>query len=192
QTSTSVAAGSVITTDPPPGAQAPQSSAVKLIVSSGQAQVTIPSVVGTNAASAGNKLGQLGLNVVTATEPSTTIRSGDVTRTNPPAGSSVAAGSDVTIYVSTGKPQASVPNVVGQSQASASAVLRGAGFNASFTTQAVSSPSQDGVVLSQNPAAGTSAGSGSTVVAVVGSYTAPTTSTTAPAPTTTTTSPLPG
>ena len=48
---------------------------------------------------------------------------GDVISQNPTAGAKLARGSTVTITVSTGKPQVSVPDVVGMKEAKANSAL---------------------------------------------------------------------
>ena len=181
--SSTVPQGSVISTSPPAGTKAAQGSAVQLLVSGGKQQVTVPSLVGSDPATAGQKLGSLQLVVNSGQEASPTVPAGLVTRTDPPAGSSVPVGSTVTVYTSTGPPQVQVPNLKGLSASQAEAALSQVQLKGTFTTVAVSDPGQDGKVQSQNPAAGTAVAQGSTVAAVVGSYTpTTTTSTTAPPP----------
>jgi serine/threonine-protein kinase len=149
-----------------------------VVVSSGKQQVQIPSLVGSDPASAGQQLGALGLNVKQAQEASSTIPSGEVTRTDPPASSSVPVGSTVTVYTSTGPPLVKVPNVKNMTQPQANAALSSAGFQAQFSTVPVSNQNQDGVAVSQSPSAGTSEPQGSTVQVSIGSYSAPSTTTT--------------
>jgi serine/threonine-protein kinase len=170
QNSNTVPQGSVISTNPPAGTTVGQGSAVQIVVSSGKQQVTVPSVVGQTPSAAGQTLGQLGLQVRQASEPSASIPAGEVTRTDPGAGTTVAVGSTVTVYVSTGSPQVTVPNLVGETQAQAASSLSSAGLQANFVTVPVSKRSQDGVVQSQDPAGGSTVSQGSTVTVVVGQY----------------------
>jgi serine/threonine-protein kinase len=135
-------------------------------------------VVGQTPSAAGQTLGQLGLQVRQASEPSASIPAGEVTRTDPGAGTTVAVGSTVTVYVSTGSPQVTVPNVVGETQAQAASSLSSAGLQANFVTVPVSKRSQDGVVQSQDPAGGSTVNQGSTVTVVVGQYGSSSTTTT--------------
>ena len=51
----------------------------------------------------------------------------------------------------------------------------GSGFKVKVTNQAVTDPSEQGIVLDQQPAGGTNAPAGSTVTIVVGKYTGTTT-----------------
>ena len=82
-----------------------------------------------------------------------------------------------------------VPNVVGKTTGAANAALGAAGFPATQQQQTVTDKTQNGIVLSQNPAAGAQAKKGTLVTIVVGKYvaaTTPTTTTTTTTPTTTT------
>ncbi len=178
QASTTVAQGLVISTNPPPGQSAGQGSAVQVVVSNGKPQVTIPPVVGEDPATAGQQLGALGLKVTTQNESSTTITQGNVTRTSPPANTAVAVGSTVTVYVSTGPPTVAVPDLKHDTQAQAGAGISAAGLVANFIMQPVSNANQNGIVLSQNPAAGTQVQNGSTVNVVIGQFQNTTTTTT--------------
>jgi serine/threonine-protein kinase len=195
-TSNTVAAGSVISTNPPAGTKRAKGSQVQLVVSSGKQQVTIPPLVGQTPSAAGQDLGQLGLVVGDqVSEPSTSVQFGRVTRTDPPAGAKVAIGSAVTVYVSSGVPQVTVPDLSNDTQAQASAALQAAGLAGNFSTQATTNQAQDGKVVTQNPAPNATVNKGSTVNVVIGQFTpppttaAPTTTTTTPAATTTTAGP---
>ncbi len=68
-----VPAGQVISQSPAPDVEAEKGSVVEIVVSSGPAQVTIPDLVGQSAAAASNTLGQLGLQVNTQQQSSTSV-----------------------------------------------------------------------------------------------------------------------
>jgi beta-lactam-binding protein with PASTA domain/tRNA A-37 threonylcarbamoyl transferase component Bud32 len=184
QTSPTVPQGIAIGTNPPAGTTQGKGSQVTLIVSSGKQQVQIPSLVNQTPGAAGQALGQLGLNVTQTSEPSSTVQAGYVTRTNPPAGSTVDVGSTVTVYVSSGPAQVTVPNVVGETQSQAQSDLSNAGLQASVQYVPVNNPKQYGIVQQQNPQGGQSVNQGSTVTISVGQSPLSTTTT---APTSTTT-----
>jgi serine/threonine-protein kinase len=104
----SVQPGEVTKQNPAEGSDAPKTQLITLTVSSGPSKVNVPDVTGKSAAEAGGALGSAGLTVSrTQDEPSTTIPSGEVTRTDPPAGTSVNKGSGVTVFVSSGPPPTS-------------------------------------------------------------------------------------
>jgi eukaryotic-like serine/threonine-protein kinase len=176
----------VISQDPAAGAQAAQGSTVTLTVSTGKQSVPIPDESGKDPVDAAGDLGGLGFHVAQQTEPSPTVPKGKVTRTDPPANTNAAKGSTVTIFVSSGPNQATVPLVVGLSQAQAQSQLTAAGFQVNVTNTPVIDPSQDGIVQSQTPSGNTQANPGSTVTIVVGRLVGRTT-TTAPGATTTAT-----
>ena len=170
QNSSTVAQGLVIGTNPPAGTTVGKGSAVQLIVSSGKQQVQIPSLVNESPGAAGQALGQLGLNVQQQSEPSSSVQAGLVTRTDPPAGATVPVGSTVTVFVSTGAPQATVPNVVGESQNRAQNDLSNAGLKSSVQQCTTFNQNQDGRVVSQDPQANQKVSQGSTVTITVAQY----------------------
>jgi beta-lactam-binding protein with PASTA domain len=101
QSSTTVAAGSVISQSPVAGSSLATGSAVSLVVSTGP--VSVPNVVNQTQAAATTALTGAGLAVGTITQQSNpTVPSGRVISQNPAAGTSVAAGSAVALVVSTG------------------------------------------------------------------------------------------
>jgi serine/threonine-protein kinase len=195
--SPTVANGSVISTNPPANTERAKGSAVQLVVSTGKPLVPIPYLVGDTPTLAGQTLGALGLKVYQANDPSATVPAGEVTRTNPPSGSQVPIGSHVTVFVSTGIPQVTVPNLSGDTEAAANTALQAAGLSGNFTTTPVTSSAQNGLVQSESPGANSTVNQGSIVNVVVGTYQAPTTTTspstttTSQAPATTTTVPTP-
>ena len=99
----SVASGSVISSSPVAGTQVAAGSAVNLVVSMGPAPVAVPNVVGQTQAAATSAITGAGLVVGTVTSASSaTVASGSVISSSPLAGTQVAAGSAVSLVVSTG------------------------------------------------------------------------------------------
>jgi serine/threonine-protein kinase len=78
-------------------------------VSTGAGEVSIPNVVGLNAASASNQLGQAGFTVTTKSQANATVPAGNVISTNPPAGTKAAKGSSVEITVATAPATTTTP-----------------------------------------------------------------------------------
>jgi serine/threonine-protein kinase len=76
----------------------------------------------------------------------------------------------VTLTVSTGPETVTVPNVVQQGSEQAEQTLADAGFEVSVQTQPVTDPTQENVVLDQDPDGGSEAPGGSTVTIVVGDF----------------------
>lgn len=131
-------------------------------------KVNVPGVTGMSEASARTAILGANLNPAVNYAYSNTAAKGMVINQSPLAGTSVNVGSTVSITVSQGPaPQANVPNVVGMSETSAKETLSAAGF----TYKVVYSPtdaSQVGIVISQFPGGGASAGPGSQIIITVG------------------------
>ena len=158
--------GIVISESPSQGQKADKGSTVTLSVSEGLGNTTIPSVLGLSESAAKKLLRHKHLDVRVVMLPSQDFSPGNATGTDPKSGSTVAAGTPVTLFISSGKPTKPVPSVIGDDQATASAELTAAGFNVASTTQ-TSSTATAGNVISQSPGGGTQAVPGSTVTIVV-------------------------
>jgi serine/threonine-protein kinase len=198
QPSSSVAQGMVVGTDPPAGLVALVGSAVTVLVSSGPAQVRVPSVVGESQTAAEAALTSAGLEVGAISARVSTQSAGSVLAQSPRAGTMLPSGSKVSLTVAHAPSEVSVPNVVGESEASAAAALGAAGLTPKISSVNTSDPAKVGVVLNQRPAGGHRARKGATVILSVGTAgaktpTTPTTSTpttpTTSTPTSTTTPP---
>jgi beta-lactam-binding protein with PASTA domain/tRNA A-37 threonylcarbamoyl transferase component Bud32 len=181
-------ATTVVKQTPGPNTPVPRGSTVKLTVAAPSTTISVPNVAGYSATQARATLSSHTLtpgNVGYVC--SSSFGKGVVASTTPRAGTKVTKGTTVAISVSSGPCQASVPNVVGSSLASAKSALTGAGFsNVTSSTSNSCSPSQNGTVVRQTPGAGVTVATSQTVALTVCSATAPTTTpTTSPPPTST-------
>ncbi len=102
--SSSVAAGNVISQNPAANAMVAPATTVDMVVSSGPAPtVTVPNVVGQTQAAASTAITSAGLRVGTVTSASSaTVPSGSVIGQTPTAGAAVASNSAVNLTVSSG------------------------------------------------------------------------------------------
>ena len=101
QASSTVAAGDIISESPVAGTSLSSGTAINLIVSSGPAPVSVPSVVTDTQAAATTAITGAGLVVGTVTmQSSTTVAAGSVISESPVAGTNVASGSSVNLVVS--------------------------------------------------------------------------------------------
>jgi beta-lactam-binding protein with PASTA domain len=150
-------AGKVFAEEPGAGTQVARRSSVTLSVSAANV-VAAPNVVGKTTAAATAELRAQGLAVRTSSVASSKPR-GTVLSQSPAAGAKVAKGSTVVIRVSRG--MVSVPDVVGQTRATAVSAIRAAGL----VPQAFTVPSTQpkGAVVSQSPKAGKRVPGGSKV-----------------------------
>jgi eukaryotic-like serine/threonine-protein kinase len=158
--------GQVIGQDPTGGTKAKKGSTVTLTVSDGPQQVAVPQVVGLTVSSARGRLDKAGLRPSEREENSDTVEKGRVISVSPTEGTKVDKGSSVTLVVSSGKPQADVPDVTGKSFDEAQSTLQAAGFKVTRTDKETTTKDPD-VVLSQNPKGGTQVDSGTTVALTV-------------------------
>jgi serine/threonine-protein kinase len=185
-----VEAGIVFAQNPGPGTTVSKGDTVRITVSSGAGQVEVPDVVNKTVAQAESLLDGAGFVVKKTPQQSAEVDK-DKIISQTPAGKAMAdAGSTVEIFVSSGPATVEVPDVTGQSEATASANLVGSGFKVTSVDQS-STTVPVGRVIGTNPEAGTQVAPGSTIKIYV-STGAPTTTTsstttTTKAPTTTTT-----
>jgi beta-lactam-binding protein with PASTA domain len=170
--SDTVREGFAVETVPREGTPVERGTRVRLFVSSGPEQVTIPDVVGLSRESAEGRLRDEGLEVAVRDEESDEPEE-EVLAQDPAGGIRVDAGSRVTITVSTGREQVDVPNVVGLSPGDAARQLRGAGLRAVRRERDVSNEDDDGQVVDQRPGAGVEVDEGESVVIFVGVFEEP-------------------
>lgn len=167
QSSDEVPIGSVIRTEPRAGTSIPAGSNVNIILSSGSASVTVPVTAGSTLAQAETAIIDAGLAVGNvAGEASTTVPVGQVIRTTPGVGNSVARGANVSIVVSTGPANVSVPDVTNLAEDAAANDIMAATLVIGTVTGESSDVVPFGRVISQQPIGGTMV-SASTAVDIV-------------------------
>jgi len=190
-----VEAGKVIRTDPAAGTTVQQGDVIKLVVSAGPNQVSVPPVEGLSQTNAEAllKSDAYGFVVTVQQEAHPTVAAGNAIRTDPAANTLADKGSALTLFISTGPEKVKVPPLVGTTQAQAEAKLNELGLVADISYQSVpfGDPSS-GRVISQTPSQGVEVAPGATVkLRIAQPLPAPTTTTTPPtttaAPTTTST-----
>jgi len=168
--------GLVVAQDPPEGQQVAKGTAVHLTVVKAPGDVAIPSVQGLAADQAQQLLKAAGFNVVPAEEASADVEAGKVTRTDPPEGTSQPAGSDVTMFVSTGAGTVSVPEVTCLSFGQAQKIVRDAGLVPVQSSETVAlNPScpHGNKVAAQDPAANQTVNAGSQITLFPGAEESP-------------------
>jgi serine/threonine-protein kinase len=92
---------------------------------------------------------------------------------SPAAGSTLRPGSRVRVVVSAGpnpQPATTVPNVLGQDQATAANNLRAAGFRVVVLNRPTKDQGKDGLVIDEQPRAGSSIPAGSQVTIFIGRF----------------------
>ena len=130
----------------------------------------VPNVVGMAEGAAGTAIAAADLSLgTTIREYNDTVPFGQVISQEPGAGLSVPAGSSVNLVVSLGPAPVTVPDVGGKTQAEAEETIRAAGLAVGTIANEYSDTVPAGMVMGQNPPAGTSAAKGSTVDLTVSS-----------------------
>lgn len=129
-------------------------------------RVAIPNVAGKPYASAAATLKDAGLSPLRSDEYSDTVAQGAVVGTSPKAGQSINPSQDVTVIVSRGVEQVTVPDVSGMTESEAKAALTDARL-AMSVTEAYSETIPEGSVISQNPSPTSEVDHDSTVSVVI-------------------------
>lgn len=164
------AVNTVIRQSPGAGSMVNRGSAIDVVISRGKNQVPVPTLVNfTSLDDVRAALQNVNLILGAVSYEDSDLPKGTVLRSDPVAGTYVDAGSAVNIVASSGK--LNVPNVVGQSEDAARALLTDAGFNVTASVYEVDDTVSPGTVLSQNPPADSSASAGASVTLTVSTLT---------------------
>jgi serine/threonine-protein kinase len=175
----------VLAQSPAGGAKVQSGQVVVITVLATNAKYTVDNVDGETQVAAASKLTSQALTIASPSTHtcSNTVARGLVIATNPPSGSLVTSGTAITLEVSSGNCQATVPSAIGDTEAQAGNAMAADGFVPSYTlstTQCV--PGAPQTVVSQDESPGSNATYGSTVNMEVCTTTAPTTTTTTTVP----------
>ena len=172
-----IAAGLVAGTNPPADEEVEEGATVRLLISSGPGDATVPALVGETEARAQDLLREAGLTASITYEASQVIDEGTVISQHPPAGEVVPPNTVVSLVVSTGNDALIVPEVVGRLENEALARLTEAGFTAQ-QVRIEREPSADVLerfVIEIDPPAGTSLPTDGEVTLVISEGAVPTT-----------------
>jgi eukaryotic-like serine/threonine-protein kinase len=161
--------GQVLAQDPAWTGTARRGSVVEVTMSAGPDDVELIDAVGEAGDAMAERLAgppfHLDVQVVRAFHD--TVPRGQVIRQRPGAGETVKQGSTVTLRVSRGIEQVDVPDLEGSSRADAIVALEGVGLEAEFTEEYSDDVPEEGTVISQEIAAGTTVDKGTTIAVVV-------------------------
>jgi serine/threonine-protein kinase len=155
--------GLVFNTDPAVDTEAPKGAKVHLWVSQGTEMAAVPFVGDLTQADATTELNAKGFTVKVVPKADSVVAKGSVIDQKPGGGAQAAKGSQVTIYVSTGPEQVTVPNLVGLMQAEAVAKIDALGLESSIQMVNNADPATTEKVQNQAPVAGQKVLKGATV-----------------------------
>jgi serine/threonine-protein kinase len=116
--------------------------------------IVVTSVEGSLYEDAFNTLSEQDLLVLRVYEKSDTVPEGVVIRQEPPAGTNVLANTPVTLYVSSGATEVTVPNVISIQEAAAVALIEAQGLTIGTITVISSATVPEGIVIASDPAIG--------------------------------------
>jgi beta-lactam-binding protein with PASTA domain/serine/threonine protein kinase len=149
QYSDTVSEGAVVSTNPAKGTELKRGDTVTVVVSKGRAPISVPDLVGKNINDARNQLQGLGLTAVErykdSDQPADTVIA-----QSPKPGTGAATNAEVTLDVSKGPPQVTVPDLNNQACQQAAAALQGMNLRVR-----IEGFNQNGFVRQQNPGANT-------------------------------------
>ncbi|MDX6555218.1 MAG: eukaryotic-like serine/threonine-protein kinase [Miltoncostaeaceae bacterium] len=159
--------GTVVSTDPPAGTKVDEGSTVTLRVSSGPGTVPVPDVTGDKLARARERLRDAGFTVGDVNEEAAEQEKGTVIRQDPGPNTQAEADATVTLTVSTGPEQATVPDVTGGSVDDARAELADADLTVGDVVDQEDPSSPEGQVINQSPSPGEKVDTGTAVTLTV-------------------------
>ena len=161
-----VPAGYIISQDPAyiPNYKIKEKTTIKVVVSKGQEEVTIPKVAGMKKEEAIEELEKLNLKFEIKEEISTKVEEDYVIKQSPDANTVLKAGETITITVSIGDgiEKTTVPSVIGKSESDARKILEAASLSVNVIYEE-SSNNANGTVLKQDISAGTETPTNSTI-----------------------------
>jgi beta-lactam-binding protein with PASTA domain/predicted Ser/Thr protein kinase len=151
----------VLAQEPDPGEQAARDDRITLVVSAGPGDVRVPSVEGLTRARAIKELRADDLRPTVTRRASDELEPGIAIGTSPREGTEIERRSRVTLFVSSGPKEITVPNVVGLSLDSATSRLDRLDLTYRVTRESSDRPEDE--VIGQDPGADSSLEPGGTV-----------------------------
>ena len=166
----SVPVGVVVSQTPEAGTTVKEERTITIYVSKGGEEMEMPNLRGLKQSDAIDRLQQMGLRLGSAYETFSDEDSGTVISQDPRSGTRISKGQSVDITVSKGQKikKVSVPNVKGVPSDRAHTMIEGSGLKVGSVSEEASTQAA-GTVVSQSPAAGAEADSGSAVSLVISS-----------------------
>ncbi|MFF3570430.1 Stk1 family PASTA domain-containing Ser/Thr kinase [Nocardia jiangxiensis] len=164
--SDTIPVGGVVGTDPSAGARVVKGSTVAILVSSGKPQVPRFNS-GEDVQSVEQSIRDQGLTPVDSGEIASTAPKGSVAQLDPAPGTVLPSGAEVKVFRSKGSVQVTLPDVSGKSVDEAKAALQSVGITVQDTRTQFDARVKADQVIGTDPAAGTTALSGSSVTLIV-------------------------
>jgi serine/threonine-protein kinase len=151
---------------PGPSEKADEGATVTILVSDGPADGTVPTVEGLAEREARRRVERAGFRVRVRRRTSASVAAGRVVSSSPEGRARLQKGRTVTLSVSSGPEQVSVPDVTGEAVDEARSELEAAGFQVTVQERE-DAEAEAGTVLAQEPGAGATADAGASVALTV-------------------------
>ncbi len=149
---------------PLPGSIVKSKSSITVFISKGSSSVIVPDLKGISLSEATVKLNELGLRIGDIkTEENAAVEKDRIVTTQPGSGSKVKKGDAITIVLSSGAEAIEVPRVIGRALSTAKRIIEEKGFTVGSVSYEVSTEFDVGIVMAQNPRAGTKAKKGTKI-----------------------------
>lgn len=167
--SNDVESGFVIRQNIKRGEEIPEGTKVTIVVSIGKDSVPVPDTAGKEEAEAKKILTDAGFMVSTVEEYSATVKAGFVIKQEPEGNRKVDYGATITLTISKGEEQISVPSVVGRTKSEAEKILTDAKLTVGNIELVHSDRYEEGIVISQSPDNGAKVSAGTKINLVISS-----------------------
>jgi serine/threonine protein kinase/transcription elongation GreA/GreB family factor len=172
ESSSKYPSGQIVSQSIDEGKKVDKNTTVSVVVSKGAGSTTVPgNLQGVSQSEAERAIANAGLKAEIELKSDSSVDVGDVISVSPSEGSSVAAGSTVTIVVSKGENTVTVPSLQGQSESMAKTSLSKLGLKYK-TVSGYSENIAEGEVISTSPASGEQVSPGTTVTMTINSKSA--------------------
>lgn len=153
---------------PLPGSVVGNKSTVTVFVSQGSSTIVLPDLTGQSLSEATVNLSELGLTVgEVRSEENSEIPKDRIVSTMPKGRTSVRKGDMISVVVSLGAQEISVPRLIGKSLSSAKRIVEENGFTVGRVSYELSAEFNVGIVMRQRPGAGATALKGSAIDLIV-------------------------
>lgn len=164
---TGVPEGAVLAQTPLPGSVEVEGTTIVLDVSRGQRMIDVPRVTGMTREQAQVVIETAGLSVGDVQEAASDAPRGQIVSTDPAGGAHAPLPSPVNLTVSAGPATVTIPDITGQDYASARSLLGQLGFLVGSVALDTTSTLPPNTVVSQTPAAHSTAPAGSTITLTI-------------------------
>lgn len=149
---------------PLPGSIVKSKSSITVFISKGSSSVIVPDLKGLGLSEATIRLNELGLRIgEIKTEENATVEKDKIVTTQPSPGFKAKKGDAISIVLSGGAESVEVPRVIGRALSTAKRIIEEKGFAVGSVSYEVSTEFDVGIVMAQNPRAGTKARKGTRI-----------------------------